>query len=144
MTCTFFGHRDTPDSVREKLKVQLIDLIKNMGVDMFYVGNHGNFDRMVIGILKTLKLIYPIDYRVVPAYPPSRNSVYKGDETEYPEGIEEIAKQFAIEYRNNWMLKCADVVVAYVGHDWGGAAKYVRTAKLRRLYVINLFEDLSK
>ena len=140
MTCTFFGHRDTPYSVREKLKETIIDLIKNMGVDMFYVGNHGNFDRMVIGILKTLKLIYPIDYKIVLAYPPSKNSVYNGDETEYPEGIEEMAKKFAIDYRNNWMLRNSNIVVAYVSHDWGGAAKYVKAARLKRKYIINLFE----
>ena len=142
MTCTFFGHRNTPDSVKEKLKKTIIDLIDNKGVDMFYVGNHGNFDRMVISILKVLKLIYPnIDYKIVLAYPPSKNSVYNGDETEYPEGIEVMAKKYAIEYRNKWMLKCADIVVAYVSHDWGGAAKFVRLAKRRKLYVINLFNE---
>lgn len=141
MTCTFFGHRNTPVSIREKLKIQLIDLIENMGVDMFYVGNHGSFDRMVIDLLKTIKLIFPIDYRVVLAYPPSKDSVYNGDETEYPEGIEKMMKKFAIEYRNEWMIKQSDIVVAYVAHDWGGAAKFVKLAKRKKLRVINLFEE---
>ena len=144
MTCTFFGHRDTPYSIREKLKLQIIDLIDNKGVDMFYVGNHGNFDRMVIGILKTIKLIYPIDYRIVLAYPPGKNFVYNGEETEYPEGIEKMMKKFAIEYRNNWMLKNADVVVAYVARDWGGAAKFVKIAERKKLYVVNLYEPVSE
>ena len=29
---------------------------------------------------------------------------------------------FAIFHRNCWMVEIADVVVAYVLHDWGGAA----------------------
>lgn len=142
MTCTFFGHRDTPYSIREKLKLQIIDLIDNMGVDMFYVGNHGNFDRMAIGILKTLKLIYPIDYRVLVVdftnHEPDQN------ETEDLEGIDEMAKILAIEFCSEWMIGQSDFVVAYIAHKWGDAAKCVSLAKQKKLRIFNLFEDPSK
>ena len=45
--CTFFGHSDCPSTVAPKLRSVLIELIENHGVDVFYVGNQGNFDRMV-------------------------------------------------------------------------------------------------
>ena len=36
--CTFFGHRDCPESVKPKLREVLVDLVTNHDVDMFYVG----------------------------------------------------------------------------------------------------------
>ena len=50
MICTFFGHRDTPVGIEKMLYSVLIDLVENKGVILFYVGNHGNFDNLVIKI----------------------------------------------------------------------------------------------
>ena len=47
--CTFFGHRDCPETIRPALRRLLVDLIENRNVDMFYVGNQGGFDYMVRG-----------------------------------------------------------------------------------------------
>ena len=47
MTCTFFGHRYVPQKIEPTLRSTLIDLIENHGADLFYVGNHGDFDAMV-------------------------------------------------------------------------------------------------
>ena len=54
MTCTFFGHRMAPHSIEAKLKATLIDLIENYDVNLFYVGNHGDFDEMVHKTLREL------------------------------------------------------------------------------------------
>ena len=71
MVCTFFGHRHTPDCVREVLVNTIIELIENRGVNVFYVGNHGGYDHMVRSVLKELKNKYPhICYSVVLAYMP--------------------------------------------------------------------------
>ena len=59
MTCTFFGHRDAPDTIKPILREKIIDLIENRGVDLFYVGNQGAFDRMTIKVLRELKEKYP-------------------------------------------------------------------------------------
>ena len=48
-TCTFFGHRDCPSSIKPKLREVLIDLIENHAVDMFYIGQQGAFDGIVPG-----------------------------------------------------------------------------------------------
>ena len=70
-TCTFFGHRDCPETIKPKLKETLIDLITRHGIDTFYVGNHGHFDAYVRSTLRALKQEYPhIRYAVVLAYLP--------------------------------------------------------------------------
>ena len=46
--CTFFGHRDCPSSIKPKLREVLINLIENHAVDMFYVGQQGAFDGIVL------------------------------------------------------------------------------------------------
>lgn len=65
MTCTFFGHRDTPKEKEPILKSTLADLIENKGVDTFYVGNNGNFDKMVCSALSGLSVLYPIKVYIV-------------------------------------------------------------------------------
>ncbi len=65
-TCTLFRHRDCPSSITPKLYDDLINLIKNHDVDMFYGGQQGAFDRIVRSVLKDLMSIYShIRYAVV-------------------------------------------------------------------------------
>lgn len=64
--CTFFGHRDAPESIRYNLKQVLINLIENEGVGWFLVGNNGRFDSMVLSELKLFSAVYKhINYSVV-------------------------------------------------------------------------------
>ncbi len=139
MRCAFFGHRDAPFEIRDKLKKTIKSLIEERDVTEFYVGNNGNFDRMALSVLKELSEMYPqISYYVVYAYFPE-----KGGEdfvhTIYPEGIETVPKRFAIDYRNRWIVGRADIVVAYVRRSFGGAAKFVDMAKRQEKDVINLY-----
>lgn len=55
MVCTFFGHRVVTEDVKESLREILTELIEFLEVDMFYVGNNGAFDRLVINVLRDLK-----------------------------------------------------------------------------------------
>ena len=136
MICTFFGHRDSPDSiipnVREAIKMQVAN-----GTTTFYVGNHGKFDAIALFCLRELKKELPeIKYFVVLAYlPTGQNSLC---ETIFPEGVEFVPKRFAIDFRNRWMLDRADSVIAYVTHSWGGAAKYVKSAERKGKTVVRI------
>lgn len=140
MVCTFFGHKDTLSLERDKLKQTIIKEIEENNADTFYVGNHGNYDRMVFSVLKELKETYPdISINVVLAYLPKDN----GEDLSYtvfPEGIEEVPKRFAIVFRNKWMIERSDTVIAYVKHSFGGAAKFVDIARKKRKTVINIAE----
>lgn len=128
--CTFFGHRDCPDSVRPELKIVLENLIQNHGVDLFYVGNQGSFDGIVRSVLRELQKEYPqINYAVVLAYFPQNEKAYPDySDTMIPEGIESVHPRFAVSWRNQWMIHQSDIVVSYVTHHWGCAAQCSRKA----------------
>ena len=141
--CTFFGHRDCPETIKPRLREVLIDLITINGVDTFYVGNQGRFDGIVRSVLRELEQAYPeIHYAVVLAYLPGKKNQYDDfSDTMLPEGIEAVHPRYAIEWRNRWMLQWADFVVTYIAHPWGGAAKFAEKAKREGKTVINLFRQ---
>ena len=139
MTATFFGHKDTPKEIEPTLRSTLIDLIENKKVNVFYVGNNGNFDTMVRRQLEDLSQLYAITYSVVLAYLPKEKNKYDNlTNTIYPEGLETVPKRFAISWRNKWMIQQSDVVVTYVTHNFGGAAQFNKLAEKLNKYVINL------
>ena len=140
MVCTFFGHGDCYDVDKNKLRYAIEELILN-GVDIFYVGNQGYFDRVVFECLLQLREIYQhLCVEVILAYLPTTKSVYDPylEYGVYPEGIELGPPRFAIERRNKWMLSHADFCLCYVNHTWGGAYKFARQAMRKGLFVINL------
>jgi len=57
------------------------------------------------------------------------------DETIYPP-LESIPRKFAILRRNEWMVQESDIVVAYVNHGWGGAAKTLQYARRKKKRII--------
>lgn len=142
--CTFFGHRDCPEEIRPKLREALVRFIEDHGVDQFYVGNQGTFDRIAREVLCRLKKEYPhIRYAVVLAYMPAKRG--KSDasdlsDTLLPEGIETVPERFAISWRNRWMLYQSDFVLAYITHEWGGAAPFASLAVRQGKTVANLGE----
>lgn len=139
MTVTFFGHKDTPKEIEPTLRSTLIDLIENKKVNVFYVGNNGNFDTMVRRQLEDLSQLYSITYSVVLAYLPTEKNKYDNlTNTIYPEGIEAIPKRFAISWRNKWMIEQSDIVVTYVTHTFGGAAQFKELAEQLQKMVVNL------
>ena len=142
MTCCFFGHKDTHSSVYVKLKEVVEKLIVEDGVTSFLVGNQGHFDGLVLSALRHLKMKYPhINYNVVFAYMPAEKEAwnpYEFGETMLPEGIESVHPRYAISWRNKWMVNESDVVVAYITHSWGGAAKYVELAQRKGKAIINI------
>lgn len=129
--CTFFGHRDCPQSVFPKLKEEIRKLIITNKVKCFYVGNHGAFDRYVHRALCELKKEYPaVEWYVVLAYLSKENNKsepYKN--SLYPEGIESVPLRFAIGYRNKWMLNHSTFVITYVNRSFGGAAQFAALAE---------------
>ncbi len=139
-TCTFFGHRDCPDTIKPKLRKALVDLITNHDVNVFYVGHQGQFDAHARSVLRDLKQEYPhIQYAVVLAYMPGKQNEYDDySDTMLPEGIESVHPHYAISWRNNWMLKQSDYVVTYITHSWGGAVQFAKKAAKQTKTVVNV------
>lgn len=143
MVCTFFGHRDTKEEIKETLNSVLVDLIENAGADTFYVGDQGSFDNMVRTKLKELKTVYPhIKYAVVLAYMPGKRTRYEDfTDTIYPFENEKIIPKFAINNRNLWMINKSDYVITYVNHTIGGAAKFKELSLKKGKILIELSEQ---
>lgn len=143
--CTFFGHRDCPDTVKSKLRETLIDLIENHAVDMFYVGRQGAFDAIVCSVLKELVSELPyINYAVVLERMPQKQDALDFrdfSDTILPEGMETIHPRFSIDRRNKWMLERSSYVVTYITHSWGGAARFAEMAEKQKKCVINLAKE---
>ena len=64
------------------------------------------------------------------------------DSTVYPP-LETVPRRFAISHRNRWMVETSDVVVAYVLHDWGGAAATLRCAKQKKKQIISYRDEMG-
>lgn len=140
--CTFCGHHDAPDTIRNQVREAIEQLITTKEVDCFYVGNHGSFDRIALSVLRELKEEHPeIEYYVVLAYLAEKKEEYpryNEGETLLPEGIENIPKRFAISYRNKWMVEHSDYMISYVKHNFGGARKTLQLAKNHSLVILEL------
>lgn len=136
--CTFFGHRDCPESIQPMLHNALKTLIEHE-VYTFYVGNQGNFDAMVRTELNTLTQQYPhIQYSVVLAYMPNNNLEVPSSHTLLPEGIELVPPRFAIAWRNNWMLQRSQYVICYVDHIGSSSFTWLRKAQACGKIIYNL------
>ena len=142
-TCTFFGHRDTPDKAEEVLRKAVINLIENENVNLFYVGNNGNFDRIVLKTLKQLKEKYPyIIFYVVLAYVPKNRNQEEYELTIIPEAVEKVPYKFAILERNNWMISKSDFVIGYV-NGIGKSNDFLKLAEKKGLFVINIADKIT-
>lgn len=142
--CTFFGHRDCPDSVKHELLAAIENLIAEKHVTTFYVGNHGNFDRLTASLLRDLSARHTdVKYYVVLAYLPQR-AHSSTDITLYPEGIEIIPKRYAIDFRNRWMIEKSDYVITYVTRSFGGAAKSKNYAEKHGKHMIEISSPTSE
>ena len=116
---------------REEVKKWIFNVTKKLiqqGATTFYLGGYGAFDSLVASVLRELKKDYPqIELILVLAYLNTERNTSGYDSTVYPP-LEAVPRRFAITHRNRWMVDVADVVVAYVLHDWGGAATTLRYA----------------
>ena len=133
MVVTFCGHKqvENEDQVRQWLENAVDGLIRE-GADVFYLGGYGGFDRMALTVVNEAKEAHP-GVRAILALPYLDRSMdldaYDG--SIYPP-LEKVPRRYAISRRNRWMVDQADVVVAYVIHEWGGAAMTLRYAEAKK------------
>lgn len=129
MNVPFCGHSKIWK--HEEVEKWLFNVTKKLiqqGATTFYLGGYGAFDSLVASVLRELKKDHPqIELILVLAYLNTERNTSGYDSTVYPP-LEAVPRRFAITHRNRWMVDVADVVVAYVLHDWGGAATTLRYA----------------
>ena len=137
MVVTFCGHREVnePEKVRKWLHETIEGLILE-GANCFYLGGYGQFDAMAADVVRELKGKYPIIRSVLVLPYLDRNydaSAY--DETLYPP-LENVPRRYAISRRNEYMVNHADVVVAYVIYNFGGASKTLRYSERKHKRIL--------
>ena len=135
--CTFFGHGDCPETKYSNILQAIQNLITEKNIITFYVGTQGNFDLLVYRALCNLRADFPQIriYRVL-AYLPKDNSLIS--DSILLEGIELIHPRYAISWRNRWMIEHSDYVIAYITHNYGGAARFVNEAERRGKTIIRV------
>lgn len=139
--CTFFGHRNAPDSLSFSLEQEVLRLINDEDVDTFYIGQHGNFDRMATAVVLKLKKTHPqLQLYKILAYLPVERDIQDNThiDTILPEGIELGLPKFAISRRNQWMVEKADWLISYVCFFSGGAFEALKLAERKHKNIINL------
>lgn len=137
MTVTFCGHSQITE--KEKVKRWLEDTVTLLiaeGADTFYLGGYGDFDLLSASVLRKLQKSHPqIKLILVLPYLNRKFDFSEYDSTLYP-ALEKVPPKFAILKRNQKMVELSDVIVAYVTHSWGGAAKTLAYAGRKKKFVL--------
>lgn len=148
MIIAFAGHARIPSSI--DLKERIKETIRNNAYDservVCYLGGYGDFDYICALACKELKeeytsieLVYVTPYISLSDQAKIKEMHRSGlcDTSIYPP-IEKVPLRLAILKRNEWMMKNADLIIAYVNHSYGGAYKSLQVAKRSKKKIINI------
>ncbi len=138
-SCTFIGHRECLQDIRAVLYETIETLITEENIRTFYVGTHGQFDRIVYSVLSDIECKHDINVVVVLAYLNSKANVYYDlEKTEYPSELDGVPMKYAIRKRNEYMLRRSRFLVCYLNNPYTNTYKFVETAKRLGMEIINL------
>ncbi len=152
MIISFAGHSFIPSSgaVKEMVKTQIRNNVISGEPITFYLGGYGDFDDICACACRELKIEYPsmeLVY-VTPYISISEQEKIKKmqnyglyDASIYPP-IENVPLRFAISKRNEWMMTNAELIIAYVNRNYGGAYKSLQVARRRKKRIINICDML--
>lgn len=135
MIATFCGHREVyVKDVYKNVYMIIKDLIENKGVDTFYSGNMGEFDKLCEKAVRSLKTKYDIKlYWISPYFSVKMNKEKEEFERLYDEiiipDLGRVHYKAAILKRNFWMVDKSDYIVSYVYREFGGAWKTLKYAE---------------
>lgn len=145
MIIAFCGHSENVSNC--KLENRILELLELEAQDesvVFYLGGYGVFDSIAHSCCKkyqrihTSAKLYFITPYIDKVYLKNREILIDDcDGTIYPE-IENTPRRYAILARNKWIVEKADLIIAYVNHSWGGAAKTLNYANKTKTRYINL------
>lgn len=144
--CYFIGHREADERLLPKLKDIVERLITEEAVLYFYVGGYGGFDRIAGAAVKQVKKQHPnIVLKLVLPYHPTERPIEAPlgyDGTYYPEGLENVPRQYAIVRANRTMVETSDWLIAYVRHGASNSRNILEYAQRREkkglIRIINL------
>ena len=144
MTVTFCGHSTVyPLNLVQRWLHEVIEGLIVRGARKFYLGGYGTFDQMAAAAVWEQKRTHPeITSVLVLPYLDRKVFATEYDYTTYPP-LENVPKRFAISRRNRWMVDNSDILVAFVTHDWGGAAATLKYAERKKKEIIRYTKESS-
>ncbi len=137
-SCTFIGHADCDESIKENLYIAIEKLINEYNVTVFYVGTHGNFDYYVYKTLCELEKIYKIEVFVVLSHLTQVPEYIKGAKTVFPDTVAKSPYKYAIIKRNRYMIEKSEFLICYINHTFSNTYNFVKFATGKNKHIINL------
>lgn len=133
--CCCFGHRDVFEDISAKLDTSVVMAIED-GCTAFMTGGDGEFDKLFASAVRRAKKQHPyITLELIKPYFSNGWNTQKEyfaslyDEIVVPDELATTHFKGAITHRNRWMVDKADVIIAYVHRDFGGAYTAIEYAK---------------
>ncbi|MBQ8566971.1 MAG: hypothetical protein IJ445_05245 [Clostridia bacterium] len=148
MIIAFTGHSfiASKNKIKSLVKEQIKNNITDKEPITCYLGGYGDFDEICAIACVELKkeftnieIAYITPYVSLTEQVKSENTIY--DVIIYPP-LENVLPKFAISKRNEWMMTNADLVIAYVNCDYGGAYRSLTMAKRKGKKIINISDFL--
>ncbi len=140
-TITFCGHSTLTEMEKQSIKKELyakIERLIQQGAEEFLLGGYGDFDLLCARVVRELKENHShIKSVLVIPYINREYDKNLYDTSEYPP-LETVPKRFSISKRNEYMVQKADVVISYITHNWGGAARTFEFAKRKKKKIIKI------
>ena len=143
--CCFAGHSDVygSDNLQTDVYNKCEELITEKGVNFFWVGNYGGFDKLAARTIRELKEKYP-NIKLELILPYVTRSINDYEEIYYKDydnmAIADMPEKTPVRFRilkcNQYMVNCSDFLIAYVNHSFGGAAKTLEYAQEKKHIVI--------
>lgn len=146
--CSFFGHKDVFCDLKKEIIAAVEVAINEYGINTFYVGDRGEFDRQAAGVVRSMKSKYPnIKLILVLPYFTNKLNEYKEiyeseyDEIWIPEQLMDIHPKGAITLRNRIMVNNSELIICYIKRDYGGAQATIKYTKKQNKKIININKD---
>ena len=146
--CCFAGHSDLygTDAIYEKLLRIIENFVTVNGINEFWVGNYGDFDKLSAKAVRQIKTKHPqVQINLVIPYLTSELNNYKElyinsyDNILVADIPQSTPKFLQIIKTNQYMINNSDILVCYVSHTFGGAAKTLEYAKrMKNISIINI------
>lgn len=146
--CSFAGHREVfSSSIEADIDCALEEIIQTDDDFIFYSGGMGEFDKKCESAVRRIKRTHPErSIRLVLVLPYLTHEINRDkeyfeayyDDIVVPTELMGVHYKVAIKKRNRWMVDRADVVLAYIYRDFGGAFDTTRYAYRMGKPVLNL------
>lgn len=144
MIVAFCGHSDyIANEKDEKRMLALLETHVGNEPCEFFLGEYGGFDRFSYRCAEKFRATHPNAKLVfVTPYLLTDRIKETADDRNYDlviyPDLEKVPRRFAITHRNRWIVEQADLMIAYIDHEFGGAYTMYRDAVRKNKAIYNI------